>query len=666
MPCAEMRRPWIARLFRDACLTLAVGVFAVPAQAGDLPDWFYAVGIAEGEAAFPKADLVELSRDYRVEVDADGRSREEIRIVYHLRRGSAAEHAYFRFSENSRVHVESMHGWVGHGGTAAGGMTSSGQIAAIKVAREVDTITRTTLLNSALYSDCRDAIVQIPDPSPGDIFGFLVEVETRFPGLRTDIRVGRGDLPVTRWTYRLHLPAGWASQAAWAESAMSDLTDAPATPGVDGWQSWARGPIAAEQDKAAFAPPAAEAAPAFFVRYREPGETPAPALDSWPAVASWYAALDREALADTAGFAALVHELASADVPADERAARLGTWVRSSVGYVQVYLKDGEIRPHPVGETRRARYGDCKDMAHLCVALFRSAGFQAWPVLTSAGGRGFVRREIPSPFFEHCITALARPDGSILYFDPTAKSVPFGRLPTALDGAWALVIGKDAVANLVPLPEDRPAENTVRHRGTLRLDAANARGEVSSFLSGATAWAWREWLNGIEPARRPDRFREKLARSLPGARISDLAISGLEEVADSISWRFRFEAPLPGQRVGNLLLLQPDFLTWESPTCLPDATPRETLLGAPARMETEADVVLPEGWLIDDLPDSVHVENSIGLYDRSCRGKQGSIRLHRLIEHRRARGTSGDFREVSAWGGAACRGDRELATVRLP
>ena len=390
------------------------------------------------------------------------------------------------------------------------------------------------------------------------------------------------------------------------------------------------------------------------------------ALDSWPAIATWYEAFSREALADTAGFAALAGELAAANLPAEERATRLGEWVRSSVGYVQVYLKDGEIRPHPVGETRRARYGDCKDMAHLCVALFRAAGFRAWPVLTSAGSRGLVRPEVPSPFFDHCITAIARPDGSILYFDPTAKSVPFGRLPATLAGAWALVIGKDAQSNLVPLPESRPAENLVRHRGNLRLDVTSARGEVTTFFSGTTAWAWREWLKKIEPRQRPDRFREKLARSLPGVRISDLVISGLEVVADTISWQIRFEAPLPGQRVGSLLLLQPDFLTWESPTCLPDANPRETVLGVPARTETEAEIVFPEGWLIDDLPDSVHVENGIGLYERSCRGEQGRIRLHRLMEHRSGRATPEAFPAVYAWGSAACRSDRELVTVRMP
>jgi hypothetical protein len=636
---------WARGLWLGATL-LAAGK---PARASDLPGWFLAVGTAEGEAVFPKADIVQLLRDTSMEIDKDGTCREVTRVVYHLRRGTAGSCARLGVTENSRVAVKSMRGWVGREG---------------KAVREENKILRTTLFDEALYSESRDAILSLPEPAPGDLFGFQVEVEKRFPEQRSIGCFGRGEQPVVRWAYRLRLPKGWEARGSWAETVTSPPVVAPGTLGEDGWVSWAREGIPAEPNENPLAPPLDELAPAFFLQYRDPAGPSD--LETWPGVARWFGEYCSEALADTVGFVTLVRGIAPVGLDARERAARIGEWVRANIGYVQVYLRDGEFRPHPVGETFRARYGDCKDMACLCVALLRASGIRAWPVLASFGQPGVVRPEIPSTFFNHAITAIGRPDGTLLFFDPTAKSVPFGRLPVQLGDARALVIGRSPDADLESLPGSQPGQNLARYHGTLRIADRGATGEVAVSYAGAPAWSWREALKGLDPGRRPERIRERLSRSLPGTRITSFEVSGLDAVTDSMSLRVRFECGPPGQRVNGLVLLQPDFLTWEALPCLADATPRETFLGVPVRVETEADIVLPDGWAVDDLPDSVAVENAIGLFQRSGRAEAGMIRLRRLSENRRARATADEFPEVRAWGDAGCRADRELVTIRIP
>ena len=108
--------------------------------------------------------------------------------------------------------------------------------------------------------------------------------------------------------------------------------------------------------------------------------------------------------------------------------------------------------PHDVALTFENRYGVCRDKAALLVALLRLAGVEAYPVLIHAGAK--MDPEIPSPYFNHAVVAVARPASGYLLMDPTDESTK-DLLPAYLSDKSYLVARPEG-ERLLTSPARRP------------------------------------------------------------------------------------------------------------------------------------------------------------------------------------------------------------------
>src|SRR6185503_16876731 len=137
------------------------------------------------------------------------------------------------------------------------------------------------------------------------------------------------------------------------------------------------------------------------------------------------------------------------------------------------------------------KYGDCKDKATLFIALARRLGFKAYPVLLSADGG--VERGLPSiNQFNHMIAAVARPDSGYTFVDLTSDLTPWGELPPAEQGEFALVVHPDGRGEEVTLPADAVAANRADFRleGRLTADGVFA-GRYTELRAGTQQYALR-------------------------------------------------------------------------------------------------------------------------------------------------------------------------------
>ncbi len=95
----------------------------------------------------------------------------------------------------------------------------------------------------------------------------------------------------------------------------------------------------------------------------------------------------------------------------------LNHWVADNIRYMGITMGKGEgYTIHPGVMTFHDRCGVCKDKAGMLTTLLRAAGFEAYCGMTMAGSRV---EDIPADQFNHCITAVREPDGSLRLLDPT-------------------------------------------------------------------------------------------------------------------------------------------------------------------------------------------------------------------------------------------------------
>lgn len=148
----------------------------------------------------------------------------------------------------------------------------------------------------------------------------------------------------------------------------------------------------------------------------------------------------------------------------EAKATAVYDWIRANLRYAAVWNGvDGWV-PHDVDAILRNRYGDCKDLTLLMIALLRAVDVEAVPALLDTNA---IFTPLPVGIGpNHVIVYLP---GLQRFADPTAVDVPFGGLPQAVrDKSVAVALADGA--------------------RLLRTPAATVSGEHGSTLTVATRW----------------------------------------------------------------------------------------------------------------------------------------------------------------------------------
>ena len=251
-------------------------------------------------------------------------------------------------------------------------------------------------------------------------------------------------------------------------------------------------------------------------------------LDAWSGLAAWYAAL-------SAGRAQLdeaqrreVRALVKDDMSPAAKVAAVYAHLQQRCRYVAIELGVGGWRPHEAKETFRNRYGDCKDLSTLMVAMLAAVDVKAYPALTLTRTAGVVEADFPSSSFNHCTVLVP---GDSTWIECTSKFHRVGDLPASVEGADALVVTEDG-GFLARMPVSAADANRVDSvlEGTLGADGALTF-SLSCTATGDRADDWRTDLFGVSAQQRRDWARDLLAAALPSVALGRVDVTG--ESADA-------------------------------------------------------------------------------------------------------------------------------------
>jgi hypothetical protein len=323
-----------------------------------------------------------------------------------------------------------------------------------------------------LFSDRRAAVFDVPGVDPGDVIEVGIRLRVR---QRLAIEPWRfdGPLPVLLSAFTVEVPDGLPIYTGFvAEGRIAPLV-ANEGPGPGGGRRLS-----------------------FALRDLDPwprpgGERLGRALRvsthrDWAALVSQFRAGPTPPLAGAAEILAQ----ARAAAPGAGDAEALFNWVRDGFRYVAFAEGPGAFQPHPPAEVVAARFGDCKDLSELLVALYRAAGLEAWPVLLApASGPPFDPRWVDLGAFDHQIVAFK--EGSELRFvDPTGPGHAFVGLPWSDQGAAGLLLA-DRVEP-IETPKSDAGDN--REERVWQIEAGSAehrRVRLELVATGAASEHWR-------------------------------------------------------------------------------------------------------------------------------------------------------------------------------
>ncbi|MDP2339322.1 MAG: DUF3857 domain-containing protein [Deltaproteobacteria bacterium] len=264
---------------------------------------------------------------------------------------------------------------------------------------------------------------------------------------------------------------------------------------------------------------------------------------SWSEVAAAYA-VEAERHIGGAALKPVVVEAVGATAGREAQLQSLVAFVQERVRYTGVEFGAAAIVPHTPQETLQNRFGDCKDMAAVFVALARGAGFDAHVALLRTAGDLDVSADMPGlGLFDHAIAVVAGTPPT--FIDLTATHIRVGEVPLHDQGRRALIVDPRTTA-LVTLPVDPKGSSRVSETRDVTLAAeGKADVRVTVEASGLLAFDLRTHYDRVtDPLKRKEAIGDFRKRQLEATTVTSVDV-------DDAGRGFRSVVVLAGSQHGG-------------------------------------------------------------------------------------------------------------------
>ncbi len=340
-------------------------------------------------------------------------------------------------------------------------------------------------------------------------------------------------------------------------------------------------------------------------------------FNSWQDFGLWYHQLINDRFTITPEIKNTLQEYLKSTSDKKERLNILYQFLQNYTRYVAILLGIGNIQPHPASMVFHNRYGDCKDLSTLMIAMCREAGIEAYPVLIRTRDEGIIEEKFPNNFFNHFIV-LAIIDADSIWIESTADNIPMGELPPGIENCNALAI-TPAGGILVKTPASTSHHNVtcskisgqLLHDGSYLFEGSisysgNDADIIRNKLIDQTAQERKEWLSF-----------QLLSRYFPQIKLDSCKFDRLsQEVDKPFTCTFKAKCYQFGVNSGNRLFVNPAVFHREIPSDIPKETARKFPIHYhyPFTTIDTVFISLPSGYVVEGIPERQDLHTVFGRY----------------------------------------------------
>jgi len=442
--------------------------------------------------------------------------------------------------------------------------------------------------------------------------------------------------------YTLNLPNGWKASSITFNHAN---VAAQANGSSYVWELRNLAPIPPEP----MSPSVKNLAPHIAVNYApaDNNQTVNRAFADWTAVSRWGSGMhDPQVIVDDA-VAIKARDLTANAKTELEKIRAIGTYVQN-LQYISIDIGVGYgngMKPRSSTTVLSRGYGDCKDKANLMRAMLKALKIEAYPIAIYSGDPNYVREEWASPSqFNHCIIAVKVSDetktptvinhaklGRLLIFDATDPYTSVGDLPDYLQGSFALIMAGDS-GGLSRMPVTPPDTDSLNRKIEVNLTAEGAiNGKISERASGQASATFRRELRGMSAPQYRQAIEGWLTRGATGAQL--VKLTSTDQQADSsFNLDVEFSAAHYAQLMQNrLLVFKPVIVSRRNGVFLTEVKRDQPIVLDSNSMRETAVFNLPQGFVVDEMPDAVTLETPFGKYTISYEAKDGKLFFNRSL-----------------------------------
>lgn len=165
-------------------------------------------------------------------------------------------------------------------------------------------------------------------------------------------------------------------------------------------------------------------------------------IDSWADISNWYYLLVQKNLKINRGIEKAVDELLKGRPNTRDKVRAVLEYIQDNFRYVSMSFGDNALEPHPTDQVFRNKYGDCKDISLLCMAMLKLCGVKSHIALfNNEYSLTEPQQDLPFPsFFNHVLLLVEDPEGGNFYIDPLLEGYDIGQYPFRYQRAYTFII----------------------------------------------------------------------------------------------------------------------------------------------------------------------------------------------------------------------------------
>jgi hypothetical protein len=354
--------------------------------------------------------------------------------------------------------------------------------------------------------------------------------------------------------------------------------------------------------------------------------------NQWRAIGQWVTALEANRPDPSPEITAKVQQLIAGAPDFYTKLSRITESIQRDIRYFVVSRGIGGLQANHASDIFRNRYGDCKDKTTLLISMLQVAGIHAYYVPVDHR-RGMVDPANPSLVGDHMITAIEIPadvqDARLkaivktaegrryLIFDPTDERTPVGNLPSNEQGGFGTLAAGGA-SQVIALPVLPPESNGNVQKGIFTLSKdGTLTGAVDTSHSGPEGGDLRMFLKYTDDKEQREYWERRVARDVPGVVVDSFKFVEPKALDEPLEFHYKLTAGQYAHTAGPLLLVRPRVIGSDA---LPfDDKPRTVPidLNATGHWHDSYDIQLPEGYVVDEMPDPVNLDTEFANYHSS-------------------------------------------------
>lgn len=311
----------------------------------------------------------------------------------------------------------------------------------------------------------------------------------------------------------------------------------------------------------------------------------------------------------------LVAEITDGLTSTEDKIRAIHYWILENVRYLGIAMDRGAfLEPHFAAYTLEKEYGICRDKATLMITMLEEIGVPSWMVAINPSHR--MDTEIPTIYFEHGIVAIEGPDGDYLYIDPTVEETR--EVYARYVGDRYLLVATEEGEDIRQAAHVPATANSgdIMDRAVL-ADDGSIHGNVTITGNGFYEIILRTVNKNMGPQQFEMTAEQMVQNIYPGADLRSFSVTDADDLYEPTTIELSYHiddyaldaAPYTLFRIpaatGSFEMLS-DFLFGRM-VGLPERK-YPVALGVTLGVDEKAEVALPDGFVVENLPDAVDFE----------------------------------------------------------